>query len=133
MPSVTKISRIVQIATLPETRRAIVAAARSDTLRTILRRASSDRNGLMRDLRNPANARDVIRGVARHPAAHELADASLLIMPGRYLAVRLGANWAARRLLRRLLRRYVDRPADVLQSDDLDAHRPRKNVMPGPR
>ena len=129
MPSVTKISRIVRIATLPETRRAIVAAARSDTLRSILRRASSDRKGLMRDLRNPANARDVIRGVARHPAAHELADASLLLMPGRSLAVRLGAGWTARRLFRR----YVDRPAEVLHPNDLDADRRRKNVTTAPR
>jgi hypothetical protein len=108
MPSVTKFARLVRIATLAETRRLITTSARSATLRNVARRAINDRAALVRDLRNPANARDFVRRAARHPAARELATAGLMILPGRYLAVGWAASWAARRVLLR----YTDPPIE---------------------
>jgi len=105
VPSLTKVARVVGVGTLPETRRLIMATARSATLREVARRAVNDRAALMRDLRNPGNARDVVRSAARHPAARELATAGLIFLPGRYLAVGLAA-WVARRVLLR----YTDSP-----------------------
>ena len=61
MPSATRLARLVRLATLAETRGLIVAAARSQTLRDIARRAVNDRAALVRDLSNPANARDLVR------------------------------------------------------------------------
>jgi hypothetical protein len=69
----------------------------------------NDRAALLRDLRNPGNARDVVRSAARHPAARELATAGLIFLPGRYLAVGLAAAWAARRVLLR----YTDSPTEA--------------------
>ncbi len=97
MPSLIKIGRLVRIATLPETRRAVVAAARSESLRDIARRAATDRAALARDLMNPANAREVFRSALRHPASRELGSASLLFMPGRYVGLGWVAGWAADR------------------------------------
>lgn len=110
MPTLTGMARIVRLATLPETRGLIIAAARSESLRGVARRAVSDRAALVRDLRDPANAREFVRGAVRHPAARELANAGLLFLPGRYLPLGWAATWAAGRVLRR----YVDPPTEVL-------------------
>jgi hypothetical protein len=97
MPSVTKLARLVRIVTLPETRGVIVAAAHSQTLRDIRQRAIHDRGALVRDLRNPANARDLVRDAARHPATRELASAGLLFLPVRYVPLGWAATWVAHR------------------------------------
>src|SRR5450759_1677729 len=124
MPSVTRLARLVRIVTLPETRGLIVAAAHSETLRDIGQRAVHDRAALLRDLSNPANARDLVRSAARHPATRELASAGFLFLPLRYLPVGWAATWVARRVLRR----HVDPPADVLDASAFGAGRPLKNV-----
>lgn len=100
MPPLTRMGRVVRLATLPETRGLIIAVARSESLRRVARRAISDRAALVRDLRKPANARDFVRGAVRHPAARELASAGLLFLPGRYVPLGWAATWAARRVLR---------------------------------
>src|SRR5512141_2538926 len=112
MPSVTRLARLARIATLPETRGVIVAAVHSETLRDIGRRAVHDRAALVRDLRNPANARDLVRRAARHPATRELASAGLMFLPLRYVPVGWAATWVAHRVLRR----YIDPPVDVLDA-----------------
>ena len=109
MPSVTRLARVVRLVTLPETRGVIVAAARSETLRDLAQRAIEDRAALVRDLRDPANARDLIRSAARHPAARELATAGLMFLPVRYLPLGLAATWASRVVFRR----FVDPPSEV--------------------
>jgi hypothetical protein len=129
VPSLTKVARVVGVGTLPETRRLIMATARSATLREVARRAVNDRAALVRDVRNPANARDVIRSAARHPAARELASAGLMFLPGRYLAVGLVATWAARRV--RL--RYTDSPTEIPDPSDFGTSRPLKKVTPEAR
>jgi hypothetical protein len=107
MPSLTRLARIARIAriarlaTLPETRGVIIAAARSEALHDIARRARNDRAGLVRDLSNPTNARDLLRDAARHPATRELASASLMLLPWRYLPLGWAATWAADRVFRR--------------------------------
>ncbi len=123
MPSLTKLARL---ATLPETRGLMVAAARSQTLRDIARRAVNDRAALARDLRNPANARDLLRAAAQHPAAREIARAGLTFLPARYLPLGWAATWATHTILRR----YVDPPADVRDGSASGANRPLKNVTP---
>jgi hypothetical protein len=107
---VTRLARVVRLVTLPETRRLIVATARSETLRNLARRTVNDRAALVRDLRDPANARDLVRSAARHPATQELANAGLMFLPGRYLPLGLVATWATRRIFRR----FVDPPTEVL-------------------
>jgi hypothetical protein len=124
MPPVTRLARLVRIVTLPETRGVIVAAAHSETLRDIRQRAVHDRAALVRDLRNPANARDLVRSAARHPAARELASAGLMFLPLRYLPVGWAATWVAHRVVRR----HLDPPAAVLDASDFGAGRPLKNV-----
>lgn len=109
MPTLTRLARAVRLGTLPETRSVIVAAAQSAALRDVARRAANDRAALVRDLRNPANARDFVRSAARHPAARELASAGLMFLPGRYLPLGWAASWVARRVLRR----YIDPPTGV--------------------
>ena len=104
MPSVTKIARLVRLATLPETRRAVIAAARSEALRDISRRAATDRAALARDIMNLANTRELLRAVLRHPASRELGSAGLMFMPGRYLGLSWAATWAAHRIMRRYVR-----------------------------
>lgn len=126
MPSVLRIARVVRLATLPETRGVIVAAAQSDTLRDLAHRARNDRAALVRDLRNPANARDLVRSAARHPATRELASAGLLFLPARYLPLGMVATWATNRIVRR----YLDPPAEVIDPSAFGASRPRKNVTP---
>jgi hypothetical protein len=107
MPSLTRLAGLARIGTLPETRRAIGAAARSETLRTIAHRAANDRGALARALRHPPDARVLLQSAVRHPATRELANAGLLFMPGRYLPL----GWAAAWVADRLVRRYVDPPA----------------------
>jgi hypothetical protein len=124
MPPVTRLARLVRIVTLPETRGVIVAAAHSETLRDIRQRAVHDRAALVRDLGNPANARDLVRSAARHPAARELASAGLMFLPLRYLPVGWAATWVAHRVVRR----HLDPPAAVLDASDFGAGRPLKNV-----
>src|SRR5450756_2948835 len=99
MSSVTRLARLVRIVTLPETRGLIVAVAHSKTLRDIGQRAVHDRGALVRDLSNPANARDVVRSAARHPAVRELASAGLMFLPIRYLPCLLYTSDAADDLL----------------------------------
>jgi hypothetical protein len=103
MPSVTK---LIRLATLPETRRAVVVAARSDALRDVTHRARSDRSGLVRDLARPRQAVGLVRSALLHPATRELANVGYVLLPGRYLAV----GWAATRLSRRVLGRSGDKP-----------------------
>lgn len=129
MPSLTKIARVARLVTLPETRGLLVAVAQSEALRDIAERAVHDRSGLVRDLRKPANVRDLLRSAVRHPATRELADAGLLFLPARYLPVGWVATWAAHRVLRR----YVDPPTEVLDDSTFGARRPHKNVTPTPR
>jgi hypothetical protein len=129
MPSVIRLARVVRLATLPETRGAIVAAAQSDTLRDLARRAKTDRAALARDLRDPANARDLLRSAARHPATRELATAGLMFLPGRYLPLGMIATWATQRVFRR----YLDPPAEVLDPSAFGASRPKRNVTPEAR
>jgi hypothetical protein len=129
MPSITKVARIARLATLPETRRAVIAAARSDDLRQIARRAATDRRGLVRDLSDPTNARALFRGAIRHPASRELASAGLIFLPGRYMPVGWAATWAANRIARR----FIDPPVEVLDPTAFDATRRRRNVTPDRR
>lgn len=126
MPTLTRLARVVHLATLPETRGVIVAAAQSETLRGVARRAVNDRAALVRDLRNPANARDFVRSAARHPAARELASAGLMFLPGRYLPLGWAATWAAHRFLRR----YIDPPTEVLDASAFGASRPLSTATP---
>lgn len=129
MPSVTRLARVVRLATMPKTRGVIVAAARSETLRSLVRRAVNDRASLVRDLRDPANARDLVRSAARHPAARELASAGLMFLPVRYLPIGMAATWATRRLYRR----YVDPPEDLPDGIAFGANRLLKSVTPEAR
>ena len=101
MPSFTRVARAVRLVTLPETRAAIVGAAGSATMHDIARRARADPAGLLRDLRNRDNARDIVRSAARHPATRELTTAGLMFLPMRYVPIGWVATWAARRLFRR--------------------------------
>jgi hypothetical protein len=100
MPSLTSLTKIASLGTLPETRRAIGTAVRSGQVGHVIRRAATDRHALARDLLDPANTIDFVRGAVRHPATRELTSAGLLFMPGRYLPVGWAAAWAARRILR---------------------------------
>ena len=130
MPSLTRLARLASLArllSLPETRGAIAAAARSDAVHDLARRAADDRAALLRDLRDPANIRYLVRSAARHPAAHELASAGLMFLPGRFLPLGLAASWATRRILRR----YLDPPTEVLEGSAFGATRPLPNVTPG--
>ena len=109
MPSLTGCARVARLVNLPETRKAVAAAARSRAVRELARRAAHDRAGLIHDLRHSAvsgavvrsASRDVIRSAVHHPATQELASAALLLLPGRYLPLGIVASWATRRLLRR--------------------------------
>ncbi len=129
MAPVTRLARVVRLATLPETRGAIAAAAQSETLRELARRAVHDRPALVRDLKDPANARDLVRSAARHPAARELATAGLMFLPVRYLPLGWAATWATHRIVRR----YLDPPAEVVGPRAFGAGRPAKNVTPEAR
>jgi hypothetical protein len=101
MPPLRRACRIARLATLPETRRLIVATAKPSTVRAVARRVREDRGGVVRDLVHPGNARRFISQAARHPAAAELANAGFLLLPTRYTPVGWVATWVARRVLRR--------------------------------
>jgi hypothetical protein len=124
MPPVTRLIRLARLATLPETRRAVLAAAHSPALRDIARRASTDRKSLLRDLRSPTHARGLLRDAVRHPATRELADAGLMFLPIRYLPV----GWVASRAARRVFRRYIDPQTEVIDPSAFGATRPLRNV-----
>jgi hypothetical protein len=123
---VTRLARLVRVVTLPETRGVIVAAAHSQTLRDLRQRAVHDRGALVRDLRNPANARDLVRSAARHPATRELASAGLLFLPVRYVPLGWAATWVAHRVLWR----HPDPPAEVRDESSFAATRTSKKVTP---
>ncbi len=116
---------MVRVVTLPETRRLIAATARSETLRGVRERAVHDRGALLRDLRSPGKARDLARSAVRHPAAQELASASLMLLPFRYLPAGWAATWVAHRVVR-----HLDPPAEVPGEPSLAATRTPKNVTP---
>jgi hypothetical protein len=98
---VNRIARILRLATLRETRGALVRGVRSGAFRDLARRARKDRSALLRDLRNPSTARAFVSAAVRHPATRELADVGLTFLPGRYLPLGWVASWAANRILRR--------------------------------
>jgi hypothetical protein len=112
MPLLTSLARVVRLATLPETRGVIVAAAQSEAIRDVAHRAVNDRGALLRDVINRENARDLARGAAGHPATRELANAALMFLQVRYLPLGLAATWAAHRILRR----YIDPATEVLDA-----------------
>jgi hypothetical protein len=118
--------KLARLATLPETRGLIVAVARSETARDIARRARSDRAALIRDLGNPATARELVRNAATHPATRELATAGLILVPGRYFPLSWVATWAARKAIRR----YIDPPAEVVDAQPWGRSRDLKDVTP---
>ena len=126
MPLRNRLGHVARLATLPETRGLIVATVRSETLRTIARRAAQDRAALLRDLVKPANVRRVARSAIRHPAATELANAGLVFLPGRYLPLGWAATWATRRVLRR----YLDPPGEVRGGTLIEASPPPMIVTP---
>lgn len=101
--STRRLARLRRLVTLPETRRMILAAAQSPTIRAVPQRLAHDRAGLVRDLRRPVKVRDLLLRGARHPAAGELASAGLVFLPGRYVPLGWAATWAARRILRRYI------------------------------
>jgi hypothetical protein len=98
MPSIGKLVRLM---TLPETRSLIRSASSSPAIRDVARRARTDREGLLRDARDPALAARLVRDAARHPSTRELASVGLLLLPERYLPVGWVATWFTRRMLRR--------------------------------
>jgi hypothetical protein len=101
MPSISRLGRVARAATLPETRRLLTAAARSRPLRDLAGRAVHDRAGLIRDLRQPRNPREVARAAAGHPAVHELARVGLVLLPVRYTPLGWVVGWVSRKALRR--------------------------------
>jgi len=90
MPSITK---LVRLATLPETRRLIGRASASDGLRDVAFRARTDRVGLARDLADPAHAWRRTRLAIAHPATHELARVGLVFVPGPYRPIGWALGW----------------------------------------
>lgn len=126
MPHITRLTLIARLVTMPETRGLIVAATRSETVRELARRAKSDRVGLVRDLREPAQVRELIRGAALHPATRELASVGLIFVPGRYGPLGWAAIWAGQRVFRRV----VDPPVEVVISRPVRPRRPQKDVTP---
>jgi hypothetical protein len=126
MPPIPKLALLARLATLPETRSLVVAATRSDTVRDIARRARSDRAGLVRDLRDPTMALELIRSAATHPATRELAGVGLIFLPGRYGPIGWAAIWAGRRVIRRVM----DPPTEVVDGRSLRPRRRPKNVTP---
>ncbi len=102
MPSLTKLARLRQLASLPETRRVIISTVRSGHVQNAAHRAVHDRIGLARDLRTQVTNPDVLRATVQHPATRELAGAGLLFLPVRYMPLGWAATWAARRVLGRL-------------------------------
>jgi hypothetical protein len=98
LPAVTKLLRLTS---LPETRRVLVTAARSDSLRCVAHRARADRVGLARELRDPGVIVGLARGALVHPATREIATLGLVFLSDGYLPL----WWLATRMSRRLHRR----------------------------
>ena len=90
MPSITKLLRL---ATLPETRRLIRRVTASDELRDVAYRARTDRIGLARDLADPAHVWRRTRVAVTHPATHELARVGLVFLPGPYGRIGWALGW----------------------------------------
>ena len=126
MPLRNHLGRLARLATLPETRGLIVATVRSTTLRTIAHRAVEDRGALLRDLADPANARQLALLAIRHPAVAELASAGLVFLPGRYMPLGWAATWATRRVFRR----YIDPQVKAPEEPIIEAGPPPRNVTP---
>jgi hypothetical protein len=101
--STRRLARLRRLATLPETRSLIIAAARSQTIRDVAQRVAHDRAGLVRDLRRPVKVRDLLLTGVRHPVAGELASVGLVFLPGRYVPLGWAATWAARWILHRYI------------------------------
>lgn len=101
MPSISRLRRVARVATLPETRRLITTAARSQPLRDLAGRAVHDRAGLLRDLRHPGSPRSIARTAIGHPVVHELAQVGLVLLPVRYTPLGWVAGWISRKALRR--------------------------------
>jgi len=93
MPSITKLLRL---ATLPETRSLIRRAAASGSIRDVAYRARTDRVGLARDLADPAHVWRRTRVAIAHPATHELARAGLVFVPGPYRPIGWALWWLGR-------------------------------------
>lgn len=102
MPSPTRLARLARLATLPETRRLIVAAAQSPGARVLAGRVVHDRAGLLRELKQQ-RPRDLALGAARHPAVRELAKAGVLFLPTRYVPLGWVATWVTTRVVRRVV------------------------------
>jgi hypothetical protein len=126
MPSMSALTRIARIATMPETRRLVTGAARSETLRDIVHRAAREPDVLAREMRDPAVVRELFRTTLHHPATHEIGSLGLLFVPGRYLPIGWVATWAARRFLRR----YARPPAETADPRASSARPAQKNVTP---
>jgi hypothetical protein len=97
MPSLVRLMSLARVATMPETRRVVAEAVRSGALTDVARRARSDRPALIRDLADPRFAVGRLRRAIRHPAARELANVGLLLLPGRYLPLGLVVGRLSRR------------------------------------
>jgi hypothetical protein len=102
MPSPARFARLVRVATLPETRGLIVAAARSPSLRNLAGRALHDRAGLVHDLKR-VRPRDVARGAASNAAVRELATAGVMFLPIRYVPLGWVATWVTTKVVRRVV------------------------------
>ena len=100
MGTFSKIGRVVHLGTFPETRGLLKAAIVSEELRVLAGRAFHDKRGLTRDAADPRRVVAFALNAARHPATRELADAGMLFLPGRYLALGWLATSAGRRLVR---------------------------------
>ena len=105
MPSFSKLAKLRQLASLPETRRLIISTVRSGHLRNAAHRAVHDRVGLARDVRTQVTDPDLLRATVQHPATRELAGAGLLFLPVRYMPLGWAATWAARRVVGRIASR----------------------------
>ena len=90
MPSITKLLRL---ATLPETRSLIGRATTSGSIRDVAYRARTDRVGLARELVDPAHVWRRARVAIAHPATHELARVGLVFLPGPYGRIAWAAGW----------------------------------------
>ena len=90
MPS---ISKLLRLATLPETRSLIGRATNSGSIRDVAYRARTDRVGLARDLADPAHVWRRARVAIAHPATHELARVGLVFLPGPYGRIAWAAGW----------------------------------------
>lgn len=106
MSALPAITKLLRLGTLPETRRALMTAARSDSLRRVAHRARTDRVGLARELADPAVLAGLARDALVHPATRELATLGLVLLPDGYLPL----WWLATRTSRRLRRRSVAGP-----------------------